>query len=383
MKTINICEKEANPFSEYYQFTPSENNHYFGSIPVGAVKTRGFIHYLGQAWNRHYPVRITPTDIWYTIVGEIALEINKNPNNYATLFTTTPGEKQAIIIQTDDEETIDIDMLVDRIKGLLPTQGDTFLPSFSTDTDISRFALNVSFCDMTSPYYNYFTMMCGIPAVEVGGTEEDWKRIQTNLEMLENVFKTSSLTFYLGRCRTLVGEMIKNTLKGNAADYFKKMVSVCKCGSGGEEDLSGWILGFLNTNRENQISMRTDNIHTHIAKMTYTNLETQRKFQIAAGVMYVYVNENGLLLPGYNACRTEISNQKEDIQSKGRVNRKVDPNQKIEFVTQPIVAKTRKIKGTWTIEDTPEVIAQYSTKLDKLDRALSKALETPIHKEEE
>lgn len=308
MKTIEICNAEPIPFGDRDKFTYNTKAHAFlNDIPENAVACRGYHHYLAKAWGNHHPVTLSPSDIWYMIICELTLEIAKQPKNYAELFTTTPDSKQLILVPTNDPTTINVDMVIDRLKDCIPTNTDAFLPNFSTDTPMIRLALNVAFCDMVSPFYEYMTFMCGIPAVHVLGNLEDWALLRNNLNKLIAIFP-GHLGRYLTRCHDLVAQIINEVTLGNAANFFARMVKVERCGSGGEREMGGWIMHFLNR-KDYSRPLQLEGLHPHASKMTYTNLETQWKFELHAGIFYCHVNENGILIPDYSAFREDVTNK--------------------------------------------------------------------------
>jgi hypothetical protein len=315
MKTIIEIDKKTPVEIRDYDWKDSAltiaSRKYLSNVPSSAYSTVGYLNYLGAAWEYHYGVVLNPTDIWYIILCELTSAIGKTPKDYAHLFTTTPEEKQEIVVLTGDVETIDPELVIVALKDLVPSNVDDFLPTFSTDNEFSRLAMNIAFCDLVSPYYNYSTMLCGIPAVCIGGTEIDWVNIQVKLASLLQLF-SGSLHEYLLRCQSRVTEIIINafTNKGNGQDFFSKMVRLTPCGSGHQFEMNGWILHFLNRDNCTE-SVMVGGMPTQISKMSYKNLDTGRTFQLFAGIFYSTF-EQGFMIPRYNSCRIETTKSEEN-----------------------------------------------------------------------
>ena len=310
MKTIiQLSDKQPQEIREYAWKDSARTiatRNFLSNVPSSAYSTLGYLNYLGVAWEYHFGVVLNPTDIWYIILSELTIAVGKAPKDYSHLFTTTPEEKQEIIVLTGDVETIDPQLVINALKKRVPSDMTNFLPEFSTDNDYSRLAMNVAFCDLVSPYYSYSTMLCGIPAICIGGTEIDWVNIQVRLANLLQLF-SGSLHEYLLRCQSRVTEIIINAFaSGNrGADHFSNMVRLTPCGSGHEFDMNGWIVQFLNRTNPTE-SVKVGGLPTQTSKMSYKNLETGRTFQLFAGIFYSTF-EQGFMIPRYNSCRLETT----------------------------------------------------------------------------
>ena len=305
---------------------------------------KGFIEYACFCYQNHYGIVISPTDIMYMVQAELASVVKSYPETFAPLFTTTPGTKQEIITFTGNVEEIDVFAVVDQLRERVPTNVDLFLPEFSTTSIAANLATHVAFCDMVSPYYNYSTCLCGIPTVEVAGTIEDWQKLSKTLFDLSAMF-SGDLKKYLGRVWARVASIIKECSTGNGA-LFTQMVSMKKCGSGSQYEITGWILDFMNTPDKPPIMLQ--NVHQHISKMEYKNLETQRTFEMYAGIFYCELF-NTIAKPVYNANRIETTgtDNKKDTreQSAWRKTAKLPSGGlNLELTSEPIVASTRKLK---------------------------------------
>jgi hypothetical protein len=318
MKTIiKLCDKTPQEIRDYDRKASARiiaSEKFLSNVPSSAYSTVGYLNYLGAAWEYHYGVVLNPTDIWYIILSELAIAVSKTPNNYAHLFTTTPEEKQEIIVLTGDVESINPSSVIAALKNKVPSDMASFLPEFSTDTELSRLAMNVAFCDLVSPYYSYSTMLCGIPKICIGGDKEDWVRIQVKLANLSSLFE-GSLHEYLLRCQSRVTEIILNAFGGNGdIFFFNSMVRLTPCGSGHQFEMNGWILHFLNRTNTDE-SVMVNGMPTQTSKMSYKNIETGRTFELYAGIFYSTF-EQGFMIPRYNACRTETTKKNEEEKKK-------------------------------------------------------------------
>ena len=310
MKTVTIDSSKKIEVVPVLELQHSEENlsklKFLEPRPSFKPETLGYLNYLAYAWKYHYAVVLNPHDIWYMVLCELSLQIKKKPSRYSNLFTTTPDEKQLILVLTHSVESINPSAVISALKSRVPTSVDNFFPKFSTTTPMVEMAMNVAFCDMVSPYYNYGTFLCGIPRVEIGGTREDWINVEKNLFELHTIFD-GSLSDYLHRCWTLIGNILDAfDDEVQSQKLFSKMVRVERCGSGGQKEMSGWILHFLNR-KDYTRPLQMEGLHTHISSMDYKNMDTEREFKLSAGIFYSTNNNTDTLYPVYNAHRVEIT----------------------------------------------------------------------------
>jgi hypothetical protein len=302
---------------------------FFGK-PEDVIYHEGYLGYLSKAWANHYSVVLKPDDIWYMVLGELTQAIAKDPETYSGLFTKTPGEKKLIAVPTTSVEEIDPSLVIDLLKTKVPSKVDDFLPKFSTATLMSTLAMNVAFCDLVSPYYSYGTFLCGIPSIQVDGTKEDWGLVKVKLNVIRELF-SGSLRTYLDRCYGVVEDITREMDSSSAREYFNKMVNLQPCGSGSQQEMSGWIMRLFNKKNFDRPT-QLEGLPPHMAKMDYTNLDTNRTFSLYCGLFYSYI-ENGFLLPNYDAFRVETTDgmnkkEKTSVTELG-----------MEFVSIPVVSE--------------------------------------------
>ncbi len=332
MKTINLCDKTPVPFTDYdcdlneiqrrVKFPKDQEFQLFGNPSKDVIYHMGYLGCLAKAYQKHYSVVLSPDYIWFMVLNELAVAIAKNPKEYENLFTTTPGEKQMILVSTFDPTSINPALVIDALKNRVPTDVDTFIPKFSTLTPLGELAFNIAFCDVVSPYYSYGTFMCGIPSVRIEGTPADWTLLRNTLYKVSNLFQ-GSLNEYLVRCDEWVEKIISN-FESNNADFFRKMVRLERCGSGSQFDMDGWILEFLN--QKTRKGVQLEGLQPFFTHMDYINIETQRNFSMYAGHFYSKI-EDGFLIPCYDAFKFELFDVKPEptkyVITKGDVGHKL------------------------------------------------------------
>jgi hypothetical protein len=313
MKTIALSDKQVIPFTtteieEQQQRLGRRCGISDGDLFQPPLTTHvvhsGLLDYLALAYAHHYSVVLRPDDIWFTVMAEVAQAVAKKPEAYASLFTTTPGAKQEIVVVTADVTQISPESVLGLLKRQVPTNVDLFVPApFSTTTPDARLALYIAFCDIVSPYYDYATMLCGIPALRLDGTEEDWARVVDGLGVLSELFKplNAKVQMYLGRCLSCVKAMVAAVVLDDVAN-LNRLVKIERCGSGHQFKMNGWILDLLLSTKQ---GTQLEGLPPQLACMSYTNLDTGRKFKMFTGLTESVLDGN-FLVPRYGRYVVEI-----------------------------------------------------------------------------
>ena len=233
---------------------------------------------------------------------EISSHIKANAEFYRSLFTTNPSGKTDIIILTEDPELIDLNIIVENLKTLVPTNTDLFLPKFSTTTDSSKFALNAAFADAVSPYYNYMMFMCGIPKIKVLGEIEDWNLIKNSLTELSTILNVDkNFGNYLFNLVETI-ENIINSYNSKDISFWSDIFRLERCGSGHQTEVEGWITNFFS---KNPSPGYVGNYPTCVSIVEYKNITTDTSYEIVSGLFSSEIND-AFLVPDFGYVINKI-----------------------------------------------------------------------------
>ncbi len=239
--------------------------------------TFGFLEMLAGAYSFHEKVAINPQDLWYIVLTEIAQQIKKRPEDFRALFTDS-SDKKSIVVSTSDPTTINLGLVLDQLFGLVPTNLSDFLPVLSTSTPASSTAFYAALCDGLETYYNYFTFLCGIPAIKILGVEEDWTSLVNSAEKLADVFAEHGLldmTSYMKRVSSRLKMFVDVFNEVPDVGYWKNIFSHKNVGSGSEKIISGWVTDFY---FEVCDLPKLENFSPSVSIVPYENLETKTKY---------------------------------------------------------------------------------------------------------
>lgn len=270
--------------------TKLDEKRFIGAgIQPAPVYHVNYLNYLEFCWAHHYVAVLTPDILWFGLLTEIASLIRVDPEVVRSLFTSSP-DKVEITVQTSDPTHLPLQEIAAQLSALVPSGADNYLPTFSTTTSAARFAHYAAFADAVSPYYSYATYLCGLPAIRVEGTVDDYVKLAESWRKLPDLLKQQAPAFV-----TQVQDVLEKTvvaLEGarsdrplateKAREWFRGMFVCEKCGSGSQTEIEGWITQLQRVQPDGP--RFASNFASQIAKVDYKNLETQREFSLLYGL---------------------------------------------------------------------------------------------------
>jgi len=259
----------------------------------GSVFHDTYLNYLHLSYAKHYGVVVKPDFIWFTILNEISRFINKNPETYRHIFTTSL-EKTDILVRTNDPVIIPVDLLLEKTFEHIPSElKKNFITlKFSTNTKYSDLAFAASFLESASPFYNYMMYACGFNKIKVLGTITDYNIIMNTILELKVVFKNTSIDQYLDTTYKLMNNIVNNF---ENKEFWKNIFYVESCGSGSQQIVKGW---FHKLFADFSGYKMLKSFPKHISVIKYKNITTDMNYEMQVG-MFSSVVEDGFLVTDF------------------------------------------------------------------------------------
>ena len=232
------------------------------------ISTNMLLSTADLCFQAHLPFGLRPEVLWQTILGQVAIEVKQNPEEYRHLFTSSP-DKETLKVRHDGLRMSNpwgwdqaIGMFREPLAEKVPSDIlDLALPDdMTTVGDTETLGCLVTFMDAASPFYDYHvSTMCGIPKVALFGTVEDWKNRQGRVSRLAEKFPNLSTYFQtldpiLAKLTDAAegAEVEKSTMRGHAwrgpqfqgGDRFWNSIYKRDSSSGGDT-ISGWLTAFF------------------------------------------------------------------------------------------------------------------------------------------
>ena len=153
----------------------------------------GLFSTIAEAYNKHYNLRTGPEDWWYTIIQTVSLSIQENfINDEVKKFFVDHECKKTLSIKVGSsvcgmDYSWFFTQMVKEIAGNIncPEYISKMESNFSTSTRAHRLAAKMVMMKTVREFYEYkASFMCGIPAIEMKGMEEDWRKLIVKFQAL-------------------------------------------------------------------------------------------------------------------------------------------------------------------------------------------------------
>lgn len=262
----------------------------------GEAYHENYLFYLERCWADHLGAVITPDIVWYTILTELSLIIQADPEKHRHLFSQSE-KKQKITVFSGSPIHIPLASIIDALRDKVPTNVDQFTPEFTTSDDRSRHARYAAFCDAMSPYYSYSMMCCGIPHIQVRGTVEDWRRMEDCFDLITSVMELD--TGWKQRVNDILTQCPERL---TSPEWWAGMFKLVECGSGSQVEVDGWIRDLF---LKQPNPAYTRNFSSGVSKVEYRNLDTRKDYQMFDGLFSSSV-EDETLVPRFGSVVFEV-----------------------------------------------------------------------------
>jgi len=151
----------------------------------------GFVASLEIAFFKHYPLALSPSQIWILLLQSLGMHIDQNAEKLRDKFVRHKNKKDLVVerpnfvkgsrknkwdgVILEFVEKIDKNTVGD-VVGLLDT-------AYSDTSLVEKIAGKVAIMDIMKHYFNFVMMCgCGFPQITLRGTKEDWVALKKKLE---------------------------------------------------------------------------------------------------------------------------------------------------------------------------------------------------------
>jgi hypothetical protein len=184
---------------------------YHGRL-ISGVPFHPVVAAVHRAFMDHRPLTLSPDTIWLMIIQGVANHINAHAEELRPRLVRHQG-KLRIGVRRDDfvkgspenpwAEVIDD--FSEQVRQHVGPAIDLFLPSFTTTGPVERAVAGVVLLDAMRSYFAYdMDTFCGIPAVTLEGTPEDWQTVADRAEQ----FGSLDLEWWLEPLRGILHQFV-------------------------------------------------------------------------------------------------------------------------------------------------------------------------------
>jgi hypothetical protein len=185
---------------------------YLGRL-VADVVAHPVLVALHRGFTQHRPLCLSPDMIWLLICQGVAHHVNVHAESLRPRFVRHRG-KSRIEVRRDDfikgspenpwGEVID--EFSTRLREHIGPTHDLFVPRFSTTGPTECIAAEIVLLDAMQSYFEYVVdTLCGIPAITLEGTAEDWQALADRAE----AFAKFDLEWWLTPLQPILQEFVR------------------------------------------------------------------------------------------------------------------------------------------------------------------------------
>ena len=206
---------------------------------IGA-RCHPLIEAVHAAFSQHRPLTLSPDHIWLVIAQGFSHHVAENAEALRPRLVRHAG-RQTLRVETLDLSLASFESAIAGFSSQIreatdPVLHKTLVCDFSTTTPAIRTASEVALMDSFKNYFEYAMMcVCGIPAITIEGTPEDWRRIRARIEVLE----TYGLEWWVSRLRPVLDEFVLAAEGQPTAEFWKAIYKPVK--TYGDKVATGWI----------------------------------------------------------------------------------------------------------------------------------------------
>jgi hypothetical protein len=297
-------------------------NTMFCSIPENVPTFTGLISYLHYVWAKELGAQLRPDMIFFTIISTIADTVIYNSTKYKHLFNNSPF-KTDIVLRVANPEEMNLDQLTNRLKELVVSKELIEIvteTSFKSEPEDAKIARQVVFANMASPFFNYFTTMCGIKHLDIVDSLEEWTHLYNQVGKLSLIFP--DLTF-LSESMMVISSIVHHAFNqvldkehqpygSDKTEFFSDIFHYGKsfCGSGHDKYVvKGWARVFYGQNYKSIAQLDIRKYSSHVHYLCMKNIETNLKMCQAMTLSHGLLDENSTLNPQYGFCKFEVIDQ--------------------------------------------------------------------------
>jgi len=239
-----------------------------GSVEeIYSKNNSGFFETVLMAYNHHYNLRTSPEDWWYCVIRRVALAIDNNSSKDSVRkMFVEHEEKKTLTVEVPEWplSNVNFSSFFDRMSEEIakhvkvPEYVDAITANFSSTTNVQRIVSQITLMSSLQEFFEYeMQLCCGIPAIEMFGTEADWQKLLKDLKVLKTILlpimNDIELTKQWWSLAEEIFSKLLDTYRGTPDKKWWSHIITYNAmfGSGFREhpelppDYSGWIVEFL------------------------------------------------------------------------------------------------------------------------------------------
>jgi len=223
---------------------------------VQAEYSNGLVGCLFNAYNNHNEIMLRPEDFWCAVMTQFSAYVNANGEELRSKFVDFEGKKLLKVEGLGNMRTVPYDQMTiqmtEEISKNIKDQSlrDWILPNFTTTESKDKVVFSAIMMSSMQKYFDYkMCCMCGIPAVTLRGTPEDYIKLKEKVTRLAEFDLNGIMVKWLALLTPIFDQLIQASQGQPDLDFWNKVVQNISGGSG-PSYISGWLSAFCCFNED-------------------------------------------------------------------------------------------------------------------------------------
>lgn len=234
MVTKTLADSLRYRFESRILVLPEAHRHVIGA------RGHPLIEAIHTAFSQHRPLTLSPDHLWLVIAQGFSHHVAENAEALRPRLVRHAG-RETLRLETKELNLASFERAIAGFSAQIreatdPVLHETLICDFSTTTPAIRTASEVALMDSFKHYFDYqMECVCGIPAITIEGTPEDWQRIRARIEVLG----TYGLEWWVSRLRPVLDEFVLAANGQPTAEFWKAIYKPVE--TYGDKVATGWI----------------------------------------------------------------------------------------------------------------------------------------------
>ena len=300
---------------------------------VHCHKDDGIFSAVLAAYNNHWKLRTSPDDWWFCVVKKVSVAIDENAEKPAVrnLFVNHEGKKTlSVNVPTTCIYDIDYSSFFDQMSNEIsknvkvPEFVNAITADFTTTSPTVKVVSQISLMASLQKYFEYVCTMCGIPAIDMLGSENDWFRLGEKLQALKEILLPIAGEIGLdehwwSHANNVFKELLK-TYQGNPDKKWWDKIIHYDGGrmSGQRSYYTGWLIEFVEDTRKIDVHKCTGGLVSVPLKIISPGGVEEDTATLVAGMLGFTLHEDdvpvvqpfqgwSMLLPEHSPLRSKTA----------------------------------------------------------------------------
>ncbi len=248
----------------------------------------GLLDAIWLAYYHHLDLVLSPDMIWLSILQSFSIHLEQNAEKLRSKFVSFEGKKELSVVYLDFVMNKDIfeDCFM-KLNNLIEKEIsketlELLNPGFSTSSELMQTVSRLSVMNTMKSYFTYVIRIgCGIRAVRMEGTTEDWMKLISKADELLANFEMDWWAPYL---MPVLYELL-NTFQGSNNPKFWDCCIRAVPSSGsklfmGKDRFNGWILNLSPFKKFKEENFRRLSFENEGNITVSRNTEMKRLFEL-------------------------------------------------------------------------------------------------------